>query len=120
MKTIKLFSIAALLSLLWHSSRGADTNAPPAKFYCVGGDGVVAPGRFAYHEGITITSAIKTAGGFDGGLARKDNVEIIRTGMLTNIEVDVSKIEKGQTTDVKIEPDDYVRVRAGSIVHRAK
>src|SRR5258707_15139573 len=119
MKKIKLFSVAATLSLsvLCHYSLAADTNTPPAKFFSVGDDGVVAPGRFPYHEGITITNAINMAGGF-GQWARKDKVEIVRTGLLTNIEVNVSEIEKGKAADVKIQPDDYVRVRAGSVVRR--
>src|SRR6266404_5024710 len=121
MKNIKLFSIAAtlLLSVLCHSSVAVDTNTPPSKsvgvdtntpatkFFSVGDDGVVAPGRFPYREGITVTNAIKMAGGFDQW-GRKDNVEIIRTGLITNIEVNVEKIEKGQASDVKIEPDDYI------------
>ena len=117
MKNFKLFSIAAAMSfrVLCQCAGAADTNTPSAKFYSVGGDGVITPGRFPYHEGITVTNAIKIAGGFDQG-ARKDDVEIIRSGLLTNIEVNVLKVENGQAADVKIQPDDYVRVRKGSVV----
>src|SRR5207249_105015 len=115
MRNNKLICIAATLFFVAHCRSGtgpsvdADTNAPAAKFYCVGGEGVLNPGRFVYHEGITITNAIRLAGGFSMR-AGTNQVELIRNGQNRALDVDVSKIETGQATNVTIKPDDYVYV----------
>ena len=115
MRNNKLICIATTLFFVAHCRSGtgpsvdADTNAPAAKFYCVGGEGVLNPGRFVYHEGITITNAIRLAGGFSMR-AGTNQVELIRNGQNRALDVDVSKIETGQATNVTIKPDDYVYV----------
>ena len=65
---MKPLFVAVMLIVNWNCYVGAGEVAnaatnTPAKFYCVGGDGVVAPGRFAYEEGVTLIKAIKVAGG---------------------------------------------------------
>ena len=115
MRNNKLICIATTLFFVAHCRSGtgpsvdADTNAPAAKFYCVGGEGVLNPGRFVYHEGITITNALRLAGGFSMR-AGTNQVELIRNGQNRALDVDVSKIETGQATNVTIKPDDYVYV----------
>ena len=121
MRALKLFLIAAVfpLTVIWCRTNAgpsveARTNAPAARFYSVGGSGVLSPDQYAYHEGITISNAIHTAGGFLGW-ARTNKVEIIRKGQTTAMVVDVSKIYLGQAADVLIEPDDYIRVQGPKV-----
>jgi protein involved in polysaccharide export with SLBB domain len=86
----------------------AGTNAPAWVFY-VAGDGVVAPGRFVYQEGVTITKAIESAGGCTRW-ALKNRVELKRAGELQPRHVNVSQIAMGKTNDLKLQPGDSVRV----------
>ena len=122
MKINKLICILASLyfSVLCHSNAdpptGVDTNAPAAQFFCVGGEGVLNPGRFAYHEGLTITNAIGLAGGFNRW-AHTTKVELVRSGQKSALMVvDVTKIEKGQATNVTINPDDYIYVPGPTVM----
>ena len=123
MKRLKGFSVAALilLSVLWHCSAdplsGGTTNTAAPKFYFVGGDGVLKPARFVFHEGITLTNAIRRAGGFIRH-ARTNKVELIRTGQRAALEIDVTKIEKGENADVKIEAGDYILVRGAKVLRQ--
>jgi len=116
MKTVRLFfvAIALVYGPTWHSIADTTTisttnNSAAAKFYLIGGDGVIAPGRFVHHTGITLTNTIKLAGGFEKW-ALKTKVEIIRKGRNAAFVVNVARIEAGETNDISIEPDDYVYV----------
>jgi len=121
MRNNKLVCIAATLFFGVHCRSGtgpsvdADTNAPAAKFYCVGGEGVLNPGRFVYHEGITITNAIRLAGGFNRW-AHTNKVELIHSGQTCALVVNVSKIQRGQATNVTIKPDDYIYVPGPTVI----
>ena len=123
MKRINLACLAAALFLGLVYVSGADspadanTNALATRFYFVAGDGVLTPGRFVYHEGVTITNAIRLAGGFSRW-ARKSRVEVTRNGQYPALLVDISKIETGQATNVTINPDDRIFVRGATIIQR--
>lgn len=114
------FRVAAIvvLSVLWHCnadpSSGDTTNTAAPTFYFVGGEGVLKPGRFVYHDGITLTNAISGAGGFIRH-ARTNKVELIRTGQRAALEIDVTRIQKGESADVGIEPGDYILVRGPKV-----
>ena len=88
------------------------------KFYCVVGEGVVAPGRFAYEDGITLAKAIKLAGGCTRW-ALKNKVQLIRPGELSARDV-LSQIEMGKTNDLRIRPGDYVLVEQARTVYRVE
>jgi len=111
---MKPLFVAVMLIVNWTCYVGAGEVAnaatnTPAKFYCVGGDGVVAPGRFAYEEGVTLIKAIKVAGGCTSS-ALKNKVQLIRCGESSARDVNVSQIELGKTNDLKLESGDYVLV----------
>src|SRR5215469_5212141 len=92
------------------------TNAP-TKFYSVAGEGVFHPGHFAYQDGMTITKAIKLAGGCTR-LALKSKVQLIRAGELSARVVNFSQIEVGKTNDLILQPGDYVLVEQARTLYR--
>ena len=110
-----MFAIAFVVSFVCRSGSGEGVNAAtntPGNSYCVGGDGVVVPGRFAYKDGVTITEAIKLAGGCDQR-ALKNKVQLIRNGESRARDVDVLQIESGKTNNIRLQPGDYVLVEQG-------
>jgi protein involved in polysaccharide export with SLBB domain len=121
MKTLTL-AVALLITSACHSG-AAEVLKPatntPAKSYTVGGNGVNAPGVFTYKEGITITEAIKLAGGWTKS-ALKNKVELVRNGESRARDVNVSQIELGKTNDIKLMPGDYVLVEESRVLKLQK
>ena len=115
---MKPLLVAAMLIMGWtcHAGAGDAATNGPTKLYCVGGEGVVAPGRFAYAEGVTLTKAIKLAGGCTRW-ALKNKVQLIRPGELSARDIDLTRIELGKTNDLRIEPGDYVLVKQAPRVY---
>jgi polysaccharide export outer membrane protein len=111
---MKLLLVVIMAMIGWSCWAGASgigdvvTNAP-TKLICVTGEEVAHPGHFRYEDGMTVSKAIKLAGGFTKW-ARKNKIQLIRAGELSARDVNLSQIEMRKTNDLKIRPGDYVLV----------
>jgi polysaccharide export outer membrane protein len=83
---------------------------PPAPFFYIRGE-VVRPGQYALRSETTIQKAISLAGGFSQWADQKE-VQIIRDakGEQRKVLVNMRKVERGETPDVRIEADDIILV----------
>ncbi len=85
------------------------TVIPLDRFIFVGGD-VRLPARYAYTDGMTVTKAIQTAGGFTE-FANKKNVRLRRAAGGKDILVNVKKAIENPEYDQLVYPGDSVMVR---------
>jgi polysaccharide export outer membrane protein len=79
------------------------------RYIFVGGD-VKIPARYAYSDGMTVTKAIQTAGGFTE-FANKKNVRLRRASGGTDIVINVKKAIENPEYDKMVYPGDSVMVR---------
>ena len=85
----------------------ADAEVKAVQFVYVSGE-VKIPQRCVYTNGMTLSAAIKLAGGFTDS-ASPTEVKLTR-GSKEPIVVDRRKIQEGKEKDFKLEPDDKVFV----------
>jgi len=105
--------IEADLTKLW----GADYIKDPSvsvqiqkkKFFVLGE--VKEPGSYDLEGDMTILKAISMAGGF-ADYAAEGSVYILRgkNSETAKIEIDISKIQKGQAEDIELQPGDIITV----------
>ena len=84
-------------------------NPPVKQFFYVGGE-VKSPGELSYHQGLTLTQAIFSAGGVT---PRGEKVQLIRgrgNEVLTMKEFKLKAINKGTVPDPLVEPGDRITV----------
>jgi polysaccharide export outer membrane protein len=85
------------------------TVTPLDRYIFVGGD-VKIPARYAYSDGMTVTKAIQTAGGFTE-FANKKNVRLRRAAGGADIIINVKKAIENPEYDKLVYPGDSVMVR---------
>jgi protein involved in polysaccharide export with SLBB domain len=117
---VLILGACVLISLTCSSTADPVSSAaggtPQTQFFSVAGEGVCSPGQFIFHDGITVSNAIKMAGGFVR-FAQTNRVELRRKDWTKPLLVDVSRIERGLANDFKIQPGDRLYVQ-GPIVIR--
>ena len=81
----------------------------PPPWYAVEGAGIAIPGRRPFQPDLTVTAAIKAAGGFTDE-AVQTKVELVRVGNERPIVIDLTVIEQGNAPDPEILPGDKLMV----------
>jgi len=84
-------------------------NPPVKQFFYVGGE-VKSPGELTFHQGLTLTQAILSAGGVT---LKGDKVQLTRgrgNEVLTTKEFKLKAINKGTVPDPLVEPGDRIMV----------
>lgn len=79
------------------------------QFFYIGGR-VSAPGKKDFHQGITLTQAVLSAG---HALSEKGHVNVARrdsSGLLTTVSYNLKDIVAGKIPDPIVEPDDRIEV----------
>jgi SLBB domain len=116
-----ILTALVLINLGWRFMAGPVDGTPGGnpvpQFFFIAGEGVSSIGKFTFHDGMTVTNALKMAGGFVRFVPRHQ-VELTRKGETQPFIVDVGQIEGGLTNDVKIQPDDRLYVRGPIVIRK--
>lgn len=91
---------------------GDIVHVPPADLFYVAGE-VRAPGSFSLKDGTTLRQAISLAQGTTSHAASSRGIifrDDPRTGKRTSLNVDISKVMRGDADDIAIEANDIVVV----------